>query len=307
MESNKYPLVSVIVATYNSAKYVLETLESIQNQTYSNLELIITDDGSKDDTIAMCRAWLQAHQERFVRTQLVTVEKNTGIPANCNRGLEAARGEWVKYIAADDTLLPDCISANVEICLRSNSDILQTNVNYYEDAFDAAHYTGTSKLHDDIFFKTTNPKKQYHIIIYKNKVAAPAVFIKKSVLTALHGFDASIPLFEDWPFWIKATKNGFGIQASDIVTVNYRTYSSRPPIMSNAQAENLLRFAQKYKYKNVYFLHYFLYVSGLRIILLLHRLGIFHKSDRLDFFIATAISKMMYFHQVKDLPKNSSF
>jgi alpha-1,3-rhamnosyltransferase len=300
MESNKHPLVSVIVVSYNSAKYVLETLESVQNQTYPNIELIITDDGSKDDTVAICLAWLQAHAERFVRTKLITVEKNTGIPANCNRGLDASEGEWVKYIAADDTLLPDCISANVEICLRSNTEILQTNVNYYKDAFDVAHYTGSSKLQDDIFFKTTDPKKQYHIIVYKNKVAAPAVFIKKSVLTALQGFDESTPLLEDWPFWIKATKNGFGIQASDIVTVNYRTYSSRPLIMSKSQAENLLRFAQKYKYKNVYFLHYFLYVNGLRTILRLHRIGIFHKSDRVDYFIATVISKMMYFHQAKD-------
>lgn len=307
MELHKNPLVSIIVITYNSTKYVLETLESAKNQTYQNLELIITDDGSKDDTVAICRAWLQAHAERFVRTKLITVEKNTGIPANCNRGLEASEGEWVKFIAGDDALLPDCISANVEICLRKHCEVLQTNMHYYNDTFDPASYTGLSKLEDDIFFKTTDPKQQHEIILYKNKVAAPSIFIKKSVLTALQGFDESIPLFEDWPFWIKATKNGFGIQASDIATVNYRVHSSRPLIMSKSQAENLLRFAQKYKYKNVHFLHYFLYVNGLRIILLLHRIGIFHKSDRVDFFIATAISKMMYFHQVRDLPKNNSF
>ena len=299
MEANKNPLVSIVVVTYNSAKYVLETLESAKSQTYPYIELIITDDGSKDDTVAVCRAWLQAHKERFVRTQLVTVEKNTGIPANCNRGVEASTGEWIKLIAGDDTLLPECISSNLEICLRDHCEVLQTNINYYNNTFDAAHYAGSSNLQDDIFFKSNDPQKQYEIILYKNKVAAPGIFIKKNVVTALHGFDESIPQFEDWPFWIKVTKNGFGIQVRAISTVNYRVHTGRPLMMSRFQAQSLLRFAQKYKRKNVHFFHYFLFVNSLRTILLLYRLGVLNKLDYVDFFIATLLSKMMYFHEIK--------
>ena len=74
-----FPLVSVPVITYNSSKTVLETLDSIYNQTYQNLELIVSDDCSTDNTVGICREWIEAHKKRFVRTELLTVEKNTGV------------------------------------------------------------------------------------------------------------------------------------------------------------------------------------------------------------------------------------
>src|SRR5690606_12047202 len=108
-----HPLVSVVVITYNSAKYVLATLESIKAQTYQNIELIVSDDCSNDDTVEICRSWMVENCERFIRTELITTEKNKGIPANCNRGVTASQGLWIKIIAGDDLLLPNCISHNV--------------------------------------------------------------------------------------------------------------------------------------------------------------------------------------------------
>ena len=70
-------MVSIIVITYNSAKYVLETLESARAQTYQNIELIISDDGSQDNTVEMCKDWLSENNKCFVSTELLTVEKNT--------------------------------------------------------------------------------------------------------------------------------------------------------------------------------------------------------------------------------------
>ena len=73
------PLFSIIIVTYNSSPYVLETLESARAQTYQNIELIITDDCSIDNTVNICREWIDKNKERFVRTELITVEQNTGI------------------------------------------------------------------------------------------------------------------------------------------------------------------------------------------------------------------------------------
>lgn len=107
---NNRPLVSIVVLTYNSSEYVLETLNSAYRQTYQGeLELIITDDCSKDNTVEVCREWLQAHGSRFVRTELITVDENTGVSKNINRGCRAAQGEWIKPIAGDDILTDDCI------------------------------------------------------------------------------------------------------------------------------------------------------------------------------------------------------
>ena len=60
-------LVTVVVVTYNSSKYVLETLDSIFEQTYKNIELIITDDGSSDNTVELCREWLTHYGDRFTQ------------------------------------------------------------------------------------------------------------------------------------------------------------------------------------------------------------------------------------------------
>ena len=73
------PLVSVVVITYNSSNYLLDTLESFKAQTYKNIELVITDDHSSDDTIAISEKWLIANGSFFYSTKLVKAEKNTGI------------------------------------------------------------------------------------------------------------------------------------------------------------------------------------------------------------------------------------
>ena len=109
MSKKVLPLVSVPVITYNSAKTVIETLDSIKAQTYQNLELIVSDDCSTDNTVEVCQKWIEENKSRFVRTEVVTVEKNTGVAGNLNRAEAACRGEWIKPIAGDDVLLPNCI------------------------------------------------------------------------------------------------------------------------------------------------------------------------------------------------------
>ena len=75
----KLPIVTVIVYSYNSSQYIFETLESIRNQTYPSLMLIISDDCSTDNTVEICKKWIDKNESRFIKTKLLTYEKNTGI------------------------------------------------------------------------------------------------------------------------------------------------------------------------------------------------------------------------------------
>ena len=110
------PLVTVAVMTYNSARYVIETLESVKAQTYPNIALIVSDDASQDNTIELVREWISqtSNKERFKGFELLTVPVNKGIPASCNRVLAAAESDWVKFIAGDDILLPNYIDDNIK-------------------------------------------------------------------------------------------------------------------------------------------------------------------------------------------------
>ena len=80
------PLVSIIIVTYNSANFVLETLESTKKQSYPNIELIVTDDCSSDKTIEICKEWMEKNKTFFIGTSLLIAEKNTGISGRYDRG-----------------------------------------------------------------------------------------------------------------------------------------------------------------------------------------------------------------------------
>ena len=135
------PLVSIIVVTYNSSKYILETLESAKDQTYKNIELIVTDDSSKDNTVELCKEWMQKNSARFVRTEVITVPQNSGIAANCNRGVNAAEGTWVKFIAGDDILTVDCVDAFVDfVKLNKEAMVVESKSLFFRYTFDESNF-----------------------------------------------------------------------------------------------------------------------------------------------------------------------
>lgn len=279
IQERKKHLVSIIVVTYNSSKYVIETLESAREQTYQNVELIVSDDCSTDDTVIICNEWIGKNKERFVRVELITAEKNTGIPANCNRGVKASQGKWVKLIAGDDALKTNCITDNMAaVSADKNIKLLQTNVDFYTDNFDEPNFIKTSSIESNPFFtKTNNAQEQYRLLLYGNRILAPSIFIKREVLNQVGGFDESISLIEDLPFWTKVTRGGFMISYNNSVTVNNRIHSmsvtNRGSLMSKAYANDLLNYSKKYKKGNVNYIHYYAYTTGLKLVILQNNLG----------------------------------
>ena len=107
-------LVTVTVGTHNSSQFVVKTLESIYNQTWKDIELIIKDDASTDNTVELCRKWIEKNNNRFIRTEILAVSERKGPAANFNRGIRAAKAEWIKPVAGDDALLPNCIQDNMD-------------------------------------------------------------------------------------------------------------------------------------------------------------------------------------------------
>lgn len=221
----KMPLVSVAVITYNSSKYVLETLESIKAQTYKNIELIISDDCSTDNTMQLCKDWCDQNKDRFVRMQYVEVEQNTGVSANCNRAEDACEAEWVKLIAGDDLLLPNCITDFMDYVF-DNPDTIYVfgQVKVFGQSKDLCN-----KFENDIFdrdfWNLTNDAKLKELIYGRNHIPAAACFYnhrKKNDLGLR--FDERIPMLEDWPMWINLIKAGVDMKVFDKNVVMYRVH-----------------------------------------------------------------------------------
>lgn len=234
------PLVSVIVITYNSAKFVLETLESIKAQTYQNIELIVSDDSSTDNTVEICTEWIDTWKERFVSTELITVEKNSGIPANCNRGVRAAHGEWLKLIAGDDLLIEDCIERYIEKAIDNPSiEIMHSNVIQYDGVFNEQF-----RLPDfnskalRINSPSISAKQQFEILLRGNKIWAGSIFIKMTVYKKVGLYDESVRYWEDRPMLLKITQNNIKLHYFDFFSCRYRRSASS--IQSKGTSDELV-------------------------------------------------------------------
>lgn len=220
------PLVSIIVITYNSSKYVLETLESAKVQTYPNIELIVSDDCSTDNTIEICKEWIDENKERFVRTELISVEKNTGIPANCNRGIKASQGEWLKLIAGDDALKAYAIQNVINVTKGSPSiEVLLTQVEVYKNNFCPNNLLSIhpSNWHIiPIYSNNPLPQDQLEFILNGGYHSTPGLFIKKKVYDEIGYYEEKYPLNEDTPYYLSLGLHKKMIYFKPIVTVNYR-------------------------------------------------------------------------------------
>ncbi|MDR1730371.1 MAG: glycosyltransferase family 2 protein [Prevotellaceae bacterium] len=256
MENNNL-LISIVVITYNSSKYVLETLESVKAQTYRNIELIVSDDCSKDDTVEICKDWLEKNKDRFVRTELITVERNTGIAPNCNRGCKKAEGEWVKLIAGDDVFMKTCIEDNVSFIQKNNQvQILFSRGCCFWGSLDeyranATHET--ERIQQIPFFYLLSSRDQMSYLINNlNLIEAPTGFMKRELLELCDYYNEQFPFIEDLPMWINLTQHGIKLYFMPKYTIFHRkgdsiTMSSEKMINMNYY-QSWLKFRSKLKY-----------------------------------------------------------
>lgn len=129
MQFDSAPLCSVICVTYNHAEFVRQGLQSIFNQTYRNLEIIVLDDGSTDETASVIRKTLETSSlpSKFIE------QDNTGnVPGNFNTALKHAQGTFVTFLSLDDILLPNCIDARIKLLQPDDQIIFAADTGYQE-------------------------------------------------------------------------------------------------------------------------------------------------------------------------------
>lgn len=231
---NNYPLVTIAICTYNNARHILETLESIKNQTYSSIELIVSDDASADSTLSVVDYWMGQpdNRNRFARTEVLQVEQNTGVSANANRALSAARGSWIKYIAGDDTLKPDCITDNIQwVSSAPHIKVLFSRVEIYQETFTAESLIDITRDDTDdpysIMASGRNADGQFKMLLVSDRIHyAPSAFLHRETLLSVGGFIEEFRLLEDYPLWLNLTKHGYKLYFMDKVTVKYRRHGA---------------------------------------------------------------------------------
>lgn len=188
------PLVSVIMPVYNSELYLKEAIESIVNQTYENFELIIIDDGSSDNSVSIVKS---INSEKI---KLVINEKNLGVSATRNKGLNLAKGEYIALMDSDDISLPKRLEIQV--------NFLETNLDYglissYYESFRVGFFGIKKRVR-----KLPLNDKQIKVnLLFFNVICCPSAMIRKNVIIKNNlFFDEKLRMSEDFDLWKKISK-----------------------------------------------------------------------------------------------------
>jgi glycosyltransferase involved in cell wall biosynthesis len=166
------PLISVVIVTYNAGTTLEDTLNSIFEQTYPNIELVIIDGGSKDGTLKI----IESHSSKIA---YFISEKDNGVYDAMNKGITAAKGEWILFLGADDLLYTPHILADI----FSNTDHEQVDL-----------------LYGDVEFKSNRKKfggeKEYRTLIERN-LCHQSIFYKRSLFKKLGNYNTRYAIAAD--------------------------------------------------------------------------------------------------------------
>ena len=222
----KEPLVTVAVIAYKSADFIIETLESVKNQTYKNIELIISDDHSPDDTVERCRDWLEKNANRFVNTKLITVEKNTGVTGNCNRALYAASGEYYQDLAGDDIMMPQATEKFVSF-FQKHPEVkfaFGKSILFFGNFQDKDYHPQKFRFRALCMRDSVTAQKQYGYyqkFYYGNSAG---YFTTPQTIKSIGGYNEKYPLQEDNALYMSLTKSGIKLYLLDEFVVYKRQH-----------------------------------------------------------------------------------
>ena len=213
MDTKNLPLVSVLIPAYNHEKYIQQTITSIINQTYNNIELIILDDGSKDKTLEKIIELKQKCKNRFANIHFET-KQNEGTCITLNKLLELANGEFVYIIASDDLAKPKAIEKEVEFLLNNPEYALVVGDNEYIDSNDKLIFRTQKGFTSNIQNAKYKTVKEFlssklkidflsdnfgsYKTLYKENYIPNGYLIKKDIFETIGNFTKDAPLEDYW-------------------------------------------------------------------------------------------------------------
>jgi len=202
--------VSVIIPTYNRQKFIMEAVESVLAQTYSDFELIVVDDGSTDDTAKLLAA-VQDNRVKYVR------QENAGRSRARNRAIEMAKGEYIAFLDSDDSYLPDKLRMQVEhLDTHPELAMVYTGAICVDEQGNELNYeykTGSSGF--------VYPEVAFFLPV---TITLPTVMVRRQVFGQIGLFDERMVRFEDTDMWRRIAKR-FAVGTIQAPTCRLRTHT----------------------------------------------------------------------------------
>ncbi|WZL88441.1 glycosyltransferase [Salinimicrobium sp. 3283s] len=194
---DKQPLVSIILPCFNGEKFLGEAIESCLNQTLTNLELIIVDDGSTDNSLEIAKSFASSDS----RIVIIENETNKKLPKSLNIGHNAAKGDFLTWTSHDNLLQPDCLEELLNGLINFGSDIT---------------FSDYLVIYEDGTIKRRHSSGPVESLLFGNSIG-PSFLYKKEVFHALKGYNPNLFLVEDFDFWLRASLNFKFIHVSKVL------------------------------------------------------------------------------------------
>lgn len=222
------PKISVIMPAYNAEKYIKAAIESILEQTFTDFEFIIIDDGSIDSTAAI----IQSYSDKRIR--FCPNEQNIGVAATLNRGLELACGEYIARMDADDISLPKRFEKQTA---------------YMDEHVDIAVCGTAIEMFCDNKvigrrFPSSEPEKLKEDLFFSCGVAHPSVMMRKTVIVGLGGYDPMFNGMEDYELWCRVAEK-YRLTVLPEVLLRYRIHHAQVTQNQSPKYEEQLRLLKR--------------------------------------------------------------
>lgn len=230
---NNMPMISVIMPVYNSEKYLKESIESILNQTYKNLEFIIIDDGSTDNSLKI----IQEYKLVDNRIKVITRE-NKGLIFSLNEGIALANGQYIARMDSDDISLSRRLEKQIRFLdERKDIDIVATHISAFGDA--SLEIKEQIERRYNLFINESNME----IKIFDDiPICHPSVMMRKSVLEQLQGYSNKYPCAEDYDLWMRALKQDFKLTTISEKLTKYRLHDNSKSFKDNKYNQTLIEY-----------------------------------------------------------------
>jgi glycosyltransferase involved in cell wall biosynthesis len=209
LNKNTSPVISVAMPVYNGEMHLAEALDSILNQTYTNFEFIIIDDGSTDNSLQM----LQRYQKRDARIRLIARE-NKNLATTLNDVIDLARGKWIARMDQDDIALPHRFERQLEWLERTGADIAGSWVKRF----------GTADKRVVRLFETDEAIKME--LLFRSPFAHPSVMMRAELVRQLY-YDKIWEKAEDYDLWERAAEAGWKMTNVPEVLLFYRVHTTQ--------------------------------------------------------------------------------
>ena len=210
--NNSNPLVSVVIPCYNHEQFVKDTIQSVIDQNYENIELIIIDDGSKDSSVEKIQEMVGACEQRFTRFEFRS-RANIGISATLNESLEWCEGKYFSPIASDDQMLNYKTSIQVKYLETNNNSVA---------VFGGVHLIDKNNRKLEKLLSKARSYSFEDIIMHRHDILAPTQMIRKEAIEKVGGYNSKL-FIEDWYMWLILSRQANLFNMNEVLTL-YRKH-----------------------------------------------------------------------------------